>query len=206
MPLTRRSAIFAAGGALVSLKSNAGDGDRASEQPYSDRAVTDAWIVEWMNKPRASNLTLNLGRFADAIYFLRAPANWAPNPGQEALPKVDVPIGFVTDFASIPRIFWTALPKDDVYTYPAIIHDYLYWEQPITRENADKVLLHSMDDFKVAAWARDAIYAGVRAGGASAWNDNASRKAAGERRILKVYPTDPTVRWDEWRIRPGVFG
>jgi len=29
------------------------------------------------------------------------------------------PAGFVTDFASISRLFWTLLPRDGEYTYPA---------------------------------------------------------------------------------------
>ncbi|WP_139385602.1 DUF1353 domain-containing protein, partial [Salmonella enterica] len=39
---------------------------------------------------------------------------------------IEVPAGFVTDFASVPRIFWTILPSDGKYAKAAIIYDYLY--------------------------------------------------------------------------------
>lgn len=39
---------------------------------------------------------------------------------------ISVPAGFVTDLATIPRIFWTLLPPDGKYAKAAIIHDYLY--------------------------------------------------------------------------------
>ncbi|EOD5071623.1 TPA: DUF1353 domain-containing protein [Salmonella enterica subsp. enterica serovar Enteritidis] len=38
---------------------------------------------------------------------------------------ISVPAGFVTDLATVPRIFWTLLPPDGKYTKAAIIHDYL---------------------------------------------------------------------------------
>ena len=41
------------------------------------------------------------------------PIEWKPSSNQDQkLPTVKVPEGFVTDFASVPRVFWTALPPD----------------------------------------------------------------------------------------------
>lgn len=38
---------------------------------------------------------------------------------------ITVPAGFVTDFASVPRIFWPILPLSDaVYDKAAVLHDY----------------------------------------------------------------------------------
>ncbi|ECG8634089.1 DUF1353 domain-containing protein, partial [Salmonella enterica subsp. salamae] len=39
---------------------------------------------------------------------------------------IEVPAGFVTDLATIPRIFWSLMPPDGKYAKAAIIHDYLY--------------------------------------------------------------------------------
>jgi Protein of unknown function (DUF1353) len=205
MPVSRRSLITTAGALAIPLAGNVVAKSGATDAPYSDRKVTDDWIVQWMSSPQAATLPLHLGRFADAMYFLKEPIDWTPNPGQESHKPVKVPVGFVTDFASIPRVFWIVLPKDGVYTYPAIIHDYLYWEQPVSKDEADLILRYSMQDFKVNTVALEAIYAGVRAGGATAWRDNAARKAAGEKRLLKTYPTDPTIRWEEYRKKPDVF-
>lgn len=172
---------------------------------YSDKDETDKWIKRWMQTLKSVNKPLHLGRFADRTYFLLKEVGWEPNKGQEALGAVAVPPGFVTDFASIPRIFWSILPPDGDYTYPAIIHDYLYWEQPVSRSDADTILKYAMEDFKVSAPKIAAIFSGVRAGGGIAWDNNAALKKAGEKRTLKRWPSDPTVRWAEWKKMQGVF-
>src|SRR5438046_10170088 len=37
--------------------------------------------------------------------------------------RIDVRMGFMTDFGSIPRLFWIALPKWGKYGNAAVIHD-----------------------------------------------------------------------------------
>jgi hypothetical protein len=182
----------------------AGAQSTAPGAPYADKTAADEWLTRWMQAPGAAVGELHLGRFADRMYFLRQEIGWTPNPGQQGK-KVTVPVGFVTDFASIPRVFWSLLPPDGVYTYPAIIHDYLYWERSVDRSEADQVLRFAMEDFKVPTVTITTIYQAVRFGGGSAWTANEALKAAGERRILKQYPTDPTVRWSDWKHIPGVF-
>ncbi|EHQ1843915.1 DUF1353 domain-containing protein [Salmonella enterica subsp. enterica serovar Saintpaul] len=39
---------------------------------------------------------------------------------------ISVPAGFVTDLATIPRIFWTILPTDGKYAKAVIIHNWMY--------------------------------------------------------------------------------
>lgn len=39
---------------------------------------------------------------------------------------IRVPAGFVTDFASIPRMFWDWIPPTGPYAKAAVVHDYLY--------------------------------------------------------------------------------
>jgi hypothetical protein len=149
---------------------------------------------------------LVLTRFADPIYIVTKTIGWAPTPAQRANYKgVTVPVGFVTDFASIPRVFWSALRPDGEYGYAAIIHDFLYWEQPVSRETADDIFRFAMEDFNVDGLSLRGIHGAVRAGGESAWTGNARLKAAGEKRILKRFPEDPRVRWADWKKRPDVF-
>lgn len=38
---------------------------------------------------------------------------------------VEVPPGFVTDGASVPRVFWALLPAWGRYSRAAVVHDYL---------------------------------------------------------------------------------
>lgn len=89
-----------------------------------------------------------------------------------------VPRGFVTDFASVPRLLWTLLPPWGRYTAAAVVHDWLYFAQVTTRAEADWVFLELMRRGGVAWCVRWAMYSGVRAGGWVAWgrHGNSARK------------------------------
>jgi hypothetical protein len=176
------------------------------EQPAVASEITaEQWMSEWMSAAKPVSGALHMSRFKDPMYFLTKPISWKPAPGYESLPQVEVPKGFVTDLASIPRLFWSLLRPDGEYTYPAIIHDYLYWIQPIKREKADLVFRLAMEDFRIDAATAFVIYNAVRLGGGPAWQSNADQRARGERRILKRFPEDPRVNWDEWKKEPDVF-
>lgn len=180
-----------------------------SQQHLSDREVADDWMRKWMisdASPRGPDGALYMGRFADPTYFTLSPIGWTPEGAQVSrYETVRVPSGFVTDFASIPRIFWSLLPPDGLYAYAAIIHDYLYWEQSVPRDKADEILKMCMEDFRIDSVTIAAIFGGVRLGGATAWDDNTKLKARGERRQLKLVPKDPIIRWAEWKLKPEVF-
>lgn len=76
-----------------------------------------------------------------------------------------VPVGFITDFASIPQACLSMF--GEVAQRPAVIHDFLYSTTPVPRDMADKVLLEAMELTGVPWLKRKMIYAGVRVGGAS---------------------------------------
>lgn len=171
----------------------------------NDRTVEE-WMDEWMDATGAFQGTLHVSRFAEPIWFLLKPITWRPNESQSQYKTVQVPVGFVTDFASIPRVFWSLLPPDGIYTYPAIIHDFLYWTQTVSREVADKIFKFSMEEFGVRTLTSKTIYTAVRVAGTTSWNRNATLKKNGEKRILKRFPDDPMIRWDEWKTHPDVFG
>lgn len=91
--------------------------------------------------------------------------------------EVFVPIGFVTDFASIPRILWNILPPTGgTYGKAAIIHDYMYrfpthapGKPAWTRKDCDDTLRAGMDALGVSRLTRWTIYTGVRTGGWVPW-------------------------------------
>jgi hypothetical protein len=83
-----------------------------------------------------------------------------------------VPLGFYTDFASVPRIGIIYAMLGDTAHQPAVIHDWLYYSALVPRDLADKVLLEAMGVIGLSWWRRWAIYAGVRAGGWHAWNEH----------------------------------
>lgn len=84
--------------------------------------------------------------------------------------RITVPTGFKTDLASIPQVLWNVLPPLGKYDRAAVVHDYLYQHNGITRAQADAVLLEAMAVSGVRADQRWVIYAGVRVGGWAPWN------------------------------------
>ena len=83
-----------------------------------------------------------------------------------------VPVGFFTDFASVPRISIIYEMLGDTAHEPAVVHDWLYYSALVPRDIADKVLLEAMIVFGIPVWRRWPIYWGVRLGGWYAWNDH----------------------------------
>jgi len=116
---------------------------------------------------------------------------------------ITVPAGFVTDLASTPQMLWSAgLTPTGQYSRAAIIHDYLYWSQNCTRDQADNLLLIAMKESKVGTFQENLIHAAVHAAGSSAWNNNAKEKKAGLVRILPEAnrkPADPNEIWSVYR-------
>jgi hypothetical protein len=212
--LTRRNLLRWAVGMAACLPMGAGiipgwklSGDGHAQEPDSSaKAMTmEKWMNEWMSVSKAPGGMLWISRFREPIYFLTAPISWTPNPGQEAYKAVTVPTGFVTDFASIPSVFQSILRPDGEYAYAAVVHDYLYWDQTRTREEADLIFKMAMEDFDVGAVKMGLIYRAVRVAGQMAWSGNAEKKAQGEKRVLARLPQDPRITWDDWKQRPGVF-
>ena len=82
-------------------------------------------------------------------------------PADPSVPFVVAPIGFETDWASVPRFFWRiAAPLDAIE--PAVIHDYLCRNRIGTRREADRIFLSAMRDYGVTRWRRVIMWAAVR--------------------------------------------
>jgi Protein of unknown function (DUF1353) len=145
--------------------------------------------------------------FADWDYYYTVGDRqliWQPNQGQK-FRAVGVPVGFVSDLASVPRIFWSVLPRQGRYGHAAIVHDYLYWAQERSREESDDIFKTAMEDSKVDSITIATMYQAVRYGGESAWKANALSKAAGEKRIMKRYPDSGDITWEQWKRTPGIL-
>jgi hypothetical protein len=86
--------------------------------------------------------------------------------------RIVVPAGFVTDFASVPRIpiaFWLV---GDTAHAAAVVHDYLYATGIFPKAVADDVLYEAMVTSGMPAWRCHLIYWGVRLGGRHAWDEH----------------------------------
>ncbi len=85
---------------------------------------------------------------------------------------IEIPAGFETDLASIPRSFMGLIPVNGKHRNAAIVHDYLYVTKPdwCSRSLADSVFLEAMQVLGESRLRRAAMYAAVRVGGWVYWN------------------------------------
>lgn len=110
----------------------------------------------------------------------------APLIYQGRCDRFTVPLGFKTDFASIPRIFSALIPKNGSHDAAAILHDFFYREkpqvfvctlaggrhihEPIDRKDADGLFRRIMKELGVNIVRRNLMYYAVRIGGRGPWN------------------------------------
>jgi Protein of unknown function (DUF1353) len=140
----------------------------------------------------------------DYYYLKGGTILWRPNQGQSFRP-VEVPDGFVSDLTSVPRLFWQILRPEGRYAYAAVVHDYLYWTQTRSKDEADLIFKTAMEDSNVDEKTSFAVYQAVNQLGQSAWDKNRQLKNSGERRVLKRFPDDFKVSWAEWKKNADVF-
>lgn len=80
----------------------------------------------------------------------------------EIIGRVVVPVGFSTDFASVPRIPLAYMLFGDVVHEPAVIHDYLYATHKVSRSIADRVMVEAMTASNINVCRRWLMWVGVR--------------------------------------------
>lgn len=146
------------------------------------------WIV--LGSDAAPNQTIGRTRTHDGEL-----AYFGYDVGKEgSYLRIEIPLGFETDFASIPWFARWLIKSWGRHTNPAVIHDYLYrggkfadmhqvapGQVPVgrrlrwvllpypTRKQADRIMLEGMDVMQVRWWRKWAIYYGLRLGGWWAW-------------------------------------
>jgi hypothetical protein len=117
-----------------------------------------------------------------AIFMVSHPLRYARNDGKL---QIVVPVGFITDLASIPPgLWWWQAPHEGTMA-PAIVHDYLYWEQSCTKDEADAVMYLVMLEVGLGEFSANRVYDGIRTKRArDAWNGNTVARKGGETRFL----------------------
>lgn len=83
--------------------------------------------------------------------------------------RITAPKGFITDFASVPRILGIYDLEGGKCNKAAVIHDWLYSTQVVSRETADKILREAIVASGYSQFTAAMFYAAVRIGGASHW-------------------------------------
>jgi hypothetical protein len=82
-----------------------------------------------------------------------------------------VPVGFVTNYASVPRVFLAYELFGNTANVAAVVHDFAYTApSPIARSVADAVFREAAILTGVPQWKADAMYEGVRLFGGSHYN------------------------------------
>ena len=90
--------------------------------------------------------------------------------------KVSIPVGFCTDFASVPRLFWMVIPPVGLYGKAAVVHDFLCenkhaWQVDsqgnwayyiVSRKEADRIFREAMNVLGVGKVKRNIMFWGVR--------------------------------------------
>jgi hypothetical protein len=109
--------------------------------------------------------------------------------------------GFVTDFASIPRLLWVIFPKWGKYGNAAVIHDWLYWVQTRSRKESDAIMLEAMGILRVSKITRHLIYRAVRVFGWWAWYRNGWDREKGVERVLQEHAG---IKFSYQINRPGI--
>lgn len=116
------------------------------------------------------------------IFLLAFRLSFSPGDKKQ---EFSVPPGFVTDLASIPRgLWWWQAPHEGTLA-PAIVHDFLYWEQPCTKDEADAVMYVAMKQTGMRDVAVNLVYAGIRTQFAQdSWDKNLGARTRGEKRFF----------------------
>jgi hypothetical protein len=83
-----------------------------------------------------------------------------------------VPVGFLTNFASVPRMLQNLIPMRGPWSPAAVAHDHMYSEQRITRKEADRLFYKIMLAHNVGIVTARTMWAAVRAFGWIAWRQS----------------------------------
>ncbi len=130
---------------------------------------------------------LNVTEISDSIFAI---ADHPFRYQSDLAGLLTVPIGFFTDFASVPRLGIVYAMLGDRAHEPAVVHDWLYYAGITTRSMADDVLMEAMTVLGLSWWQRYPIYWGVRIGGWVAWN---THRKAGHPETGK-YSASPNIK------------
>lgn len=84
---------------------------------------------------------------------------------------VIVPRGFLTDGATVPRLFWGLIPPWGKYGQAVVLHDYLcevpgYWNygtwEELERKDVDQIFNQAMGNLGVSSLLRKTLYTAVK--------------------------------------------
>lgn len=144
---------------------------------YADAMIVSQERVEKFNGPwpsagRGIGVPLVVSPDAEGrIWTLEKPLLYRARSPICSHIDINVPAGFRTDFASIPRLLWPILPPYGKYGNAAVLHDFLYvnggqiarsFSLRFTRKECDAIFLKAMEDVGVGRAVRIGFWLAVR--------------------------------------------
>lgn len=106
-----------------------------------------------------------------------------------------VPAGFVTDFASVPRVPLAYWLVGGTANKAACLHDFLYRSCFSTRRDADVLFREAMAVSGIARWRAESMYGAVRTFGAQHYcKSNRVSSGIGNTKALGLAPPPPIHR------------
>lgn len=116
-------------------------------------------LITQYDKEASAILGADYWRVMNSFSYMLKPGHW-----------VSVPAGYLTDGASVPKIFWNIIPPWGLYGQAAVVHDILCeyltiivngLPVAISRAQCDEVLNEAMRHLGVPTWKRLMIYYSV---------------------------------------------
>ena len=141
--------------------------------------------------PSPATLTpLSVTAIGKNTFMVRDPLTLSFSDGA---PSITVPAGFVTDLGSTQKALrWSG--KTEPSLAPAVLHDYLYWYQPCTQEEADAMMHRAMVTLGTTPAAAAAAFQAVGSGGSATFKKNSERRRGGEVRTFTAAHTQAVVQ------------
>lgn len=85
--------------------------------------------------------------------------------------KILIPAGYVTDFASVPRLLRGIIQPSGNHNLAVLVHDWLYDNRLYTRKFADREMLYWLKMSGCSNLKAYTMYYACRLGGRSWWNN-----------------------------------
>jgi hypothetical protein len=156
----------------------------------SRRALQSLMTLFKVSRPTITQIIPN-----PPLFLTERPLKFTNGPNNQF--KIDVPRGFITDLASIPRALWWWQAPHESSMAPAIIHDFLYWQQPCSKDEADAVMYSALLQVGMSKIDAKGIYFGIRTPFAqTSWDNNRIARENGEKRFFSGGFTDKLVTGD----------
>ena len=142
--------------------------------------------------PAKANFTpLSISTIGKSTFMVRDPLTMTFPDGA---PAITVPAGFVTELSSVPkRLHWWG-GKTEASMAPAVIHDYLYWYQPCTQDEADAVMYFAMRALGANDPNAATVYRAVRSAGSALFKKNTDMRRTGDMRTFTAQYTNIVVQ------------